>query len=139
MAGVDTAGLGEVIQNILSRFSESEKTRLVKVPFPSPSSRSLPYADTKPFFPKNIFLTGTPSTLPGLVPRLHSSIRPILAPETPIQIVQAADPSLDAWKGMAAFSQTPEFASIGVTKADYEEHGAERVKRWWGGNWNGSI
>jgi actin-related protein 5 len=31
MAGVDTAGLGEVIQNILARFSESAKSRLVKV------------------------------------------------------------------------------------------------------------
>ena len=31
MAGVDSAGLGEVIQNILARFSEAEKGRLVKV------------------------------------------------------------------------------------------------------------
>ena len=31
MAGVDTAGLGEVIQNILARFPDSEKGRLVKV------------------------------------------------------------------------------------------------------------
>lgn len=33
MAGVDSAGLGEVLQSILSRFSESEKARLVKVGF----------------------------------------------------------------------------------------------------------
>lgn len=31
MAGVDSAGLGEVIQNILNRFSDTEKGRLVKV------------------------------------------------------------------------------------------------------------
>ena len=31
MAGVDSAGLGEVLQNVLARFSESEKARLVKV------------------------------------------------------------------------------------------------------------
>ena len=31
MAGVDSAGLGEVIQNILARFSDTEKGRLVKV------------------------------------------------------------------------------------------------------------
>jgi hypothetical protein len=31
MAGVDTAGLGEVIQNVLARFPDSEKGRLVKV------------------------------------------------------------------------------------------------------------
>ena len=33
MAGVDAAGLGEVMQNILARFSDSEKGRLVKVRF----------------------------------------------------------------------------------------------------------
>jgi hypothetical protein len=31
MAGVDSAGLGEVIQNVLARFPDSEKERLVKV------------------------------------------------------------------------------------------------------------
>lgn len=33
MAGIDSAGLGEVIQNILARFSEAEKGRLVNVSF----------------------------------------------------------------------------------------------------------
>jgi hypothetical protein len=33
MAGVDSAGLGEVLQGILARFSEAEKARLVKVCF----------------------------------------------------------------------------------------------------------
>ncbi|KAF8640654.1 hypothetical protein AX17_000311 [Amanita inopinata Kibby_2008] len=31
MAGIDSAGLGEVIQNILARFSETDKEKLVKV------------------------------------------------------------------------------------------------------------
>lgn len=31
MAGVDSAGLGEVLQSILSRFSDAEKGRMVKV------------------------------------------------------------------------------------------------------------
>jgi hypothetical protein len=31
MAGVDSAGLGEVSQNILNRFSEAEKAKMVKV------------------------------------------------------------------------------------------------------------
>jgi actin-related protein 5 len=37
MAGVDSAGLGEVIQNVLARFTEEEKGRLVKVTFSSPT------------------------------------------------------------------------------------------------------
>jgi actin-related protein 5 len=31
MAGVDSAGIGEVIQNILAAFSAEERRRLVKV------------------------------------------------------------------------------------------------------------
>lgn len=31
MAGVDSAGLGEVVQNVLAPFSEAEKARLVNV------------------------------------------------------------------------------------------------------------
>jgi hypothetical protein len=31
MAGVDSAGLGEVLQNVLARFSDGDKGRLVQV------------------------------------------------------------------------------------------------------------
>ena len=34
MAGVDSAGLGEVLQNVLARFSDPEKERLAKVRTP---------------------------------------------------------------------------------------------------------
>ncbi|KAJ7836347.1 chromatin remodeling complex subunit [Mycena olivaceomarginata] len=114
MAGVDSAGLGEVIQNVLARFSDSEKGRLVK----------------------NVFLAGGPSQLPGLVPRLQATLRPILPPEMAIHIVSAADVDADPWRGMARFAQTDEFESVGVSRAEYEEHGGERVHKWWGGNWN---
>ncbi|TRM62949.1 hypothetical protein BD626DRAFT_497076 [Schizophyllum amplum] len=117
MAGLDSAGLGEVIQNILARFTYEEKGRMIK----------------------NVFLTGTPSRFPGLIERLHNALRPIMPPDMPIDIVRAADPSLDAWKGMAAFARTSEFRTVGVTRQEYEEHGGERIRRWWGGNWNGAT
>ncbi|RDX51426.1 actin-like ATPase domain-containing protein [Lentinus brumalis] len=117
MAGVDSAGLGEVLQSVLARFPDADKGRLVK----------------------NVFLTGGPSQFPGLVDRLHATLRPILPPEMPLEIVKAADPMLDAWRGMADFAKTDEFKSVGVTKAEYEEWGGERIKRWWGGNWNSSV
>ncbi|TCD67456.1 Actin- protein 5 [Steccherinum ochraceum] len=117
MAGVDSAGLGEVIQNVLARFSEAEKGRLVK----------------------NVFVTGGPSQIPNLTDKLYATLRPILPPEMPLEIVKAADPSLDAWRGMADFAKTDEFRKVGVTKAEYEEWGGERIKRWWGGNWNSSV
>ncbi|KAF8919432.1 actin-like ATPase domain-containing protein [Mucidula mucida] len=117
IAGVDSAGLGEVIQNVLSRFTDAEKGRLVQ----------------------NVFLTGAPSQFPSMIQRLHHTLRPLLLQDMPINIVRAADPTLDAWKGMAAFSMTDEFKTTGMTKADYEEHGAERIKKWWGSNWNNAF
>ena len=84
-------------------------------------------------------ITGSPSHIPGIGRRLYGTLRPILPPETSIGIRTANDPSNDAWRGMAKFSLTEEFAKVGITKADYEEHGGERIKRWWGGNWNGSV
>ncbi|EIW86258.1 chromatin remodeling complex subunit [Coniophora puteana RWD-64-598 SS2] len=118
MAGVDSAGLGEVLQGVLARFSDAEKARMVQ----------------------NVFVTGSPSKLPGLTDRIYSTLRPILPPEMHLgEIVRAADPSLDAWRGMAAFANTDEFSKYGVTKEEYEELGGERIKRWWGGNWNQSV
>jgi actin-related protein 5 len=57
----------------------------------------------------------------------------------PIEIFRAVDPSLDSWKGMAAFAKTDEFPRVCVTREEYEECGGERIKRWWGGNWNSST
>jgi actin-related protein 5 len=88
---------------------------------------------------QNIFLTGGPSQLKGLAPRLHDTLRPVLPTEMPITIVQAQDAILDSWKGMAEFSKTDDFAKTGITRQEYDEHGGERVKQWWGGNWNGGF
>lgn len=101
---------------------------------------------------QNIFLSGSPSLIPGISPRLYSTLRPLLPPEMPIEIRRADDPGMDAWRGMARFArgltsapQTEgefgmrEFEKIGMTRAEYDEMGGERVKRWWGGNWNGGY
>jgi actin-related protein 5 len=145
MAGVDSAGLGEVLQNVLASFSLSDRGLLVQVLTVSPPSLSSPPPFPTRCFPRflpcsqNVFLTGTPARMPGLSDRLHATLRPILPPEMPLRIVRAVDPSLDAWRGMAAFAQTEEFERVGVTKAEYEEWGGERIRRWWGGNWNASV
>ena len=117
MAGVDSAGLGEVLQGVLARFPDADKGRLVG----------------------NVFLTGAPAQIPGLGERLHATLRPILPPEMPLGIRRAGDAALDAWRGMADFARTDEFHRVGVTRAEYEEWGGERIKRWWGGNWNASV
>ena len=37
---------------------------------------------------------------------------------------------------MADFAKTDDLEKVSVTKELYEEWGGERIKRWWGGNWN---
>ena len=136
MAGVDSAGLGEVLQTVLASFSQADRGRLVQV-----RCRETPLLTnaTVDHISQNVFLTGSPAQMPGLADRLHATLRPILPPEMPLHIVRAADPSIDAWRGMAAFAQTEELQHVAVSKAEYEEWGGERVRRWWGGNWNASM
>ncbi|KAI0030333.1 actin-like ATPase domain-containing protein [Vararia minispora EC-137] len=117
LAGVDSAGLGEILQHVLGMFSLDVRGRLVQ----------------------NVFLTGAPAALPGLPERLEHTLRPVLPTSAPLRVVRAADPAIDAWRGMAAFARTEEFPRTGVSKAEYEEGGGERVKRWFGGNWNASL
>jgi actin-related protein 5 len=128
MAGVDSAGLGEVIHNLMPSFIESRS-----------GNGTLDYIVDRAEVIQNVFLTGSAANMPGLVPRLTSILQSLLPPGSPLKIVRAADPALDAWRGMAAFTQTEEFIRIGVTKQEYEEYGGERVKSWWGGNWNGEF
>ena len=83
-----------------------------------------------------MFVTGGPSLLRGAPERIHATLRPILSPEVPLYINRARDPQADAWKGMADYSRTDGFSRTGILKAEYEEWGGDRIKKWWGGNWN---
>ena len=130
IAGVDSAGLGEVAHGILSSFSESDKARLVKV------GNRLLFKQLLSAFQQNVFVSGSPSLLPGLTERLLVTLRPILSPGTPVNIRSAEDPTLDAWRGMARFARSPEFSNVVVTRDEYYEWGGERIRRWWGSNWN---
>ena len=85
-------------------------------------------------------MTGAPAQIPGLIPRLQNALRPILRPDMELRIVKAKDPCIDAWRGMALFAQNEaELQQALVTREEYLEWGGERIKKWWGGNWNSAI
>lgn len=97
---------------------------------------------TEPGISQNVFLTGGPALLPNLSDRIFSTIQPVLPPGTDIRVQLAGDPLLDAWHGMAALAKESDLDSPGlglITKADYEEYGGERIRKWWGGNANYTI
>ncbi|KAG8741536.1 Nuclear actin-protein involved in chromatin remodeling [Ceratobasidium sp. 414] len=110
IAGIDSAGLGEIMASLLPH------TRCGRV-----------------------FITGGPALTRGMRERVAACVRPLLDPDVPVTATRAKDPELDAWKGMSQFATTEEFRRVVVTKAEYEEWGGERIRRWWGGNWNNAI
>lgn len=81
-----------------------------------------------------MFLTGAPAQFQGLSGRIQKSIQEYMEPGSEVVVRLADDPTLDAWRGMARFSQSDDFNEYAITRADYDEWGPERIKRWWGGN-----
>ncbi|VDC01788.1 unnamed protein product [Peniophora sp. CBMAI 1063] len=91
MAGVDAAGLAELAGNVLGMFAPDVRARLAST----------------------VFLTGGAAGIPGMGERLAEELRSGLPVGSALRVVRAQDPSADAWRGMAAFAQTPAFGGVG--------------------------
>ncbi|VDK20063.1 unnamed protein product [Taenia asiatica] len=62
----------------------------------------------KPWVPRRLFLTGGPARLPGMGPRLRLELQQLLPWKedgNPLEVIVAANPGLDAWKGAQIWSQ----------------------------------
>ncbi|KAI9612385.1 hypothetical protein KEM48_004116 [Puccinia striiformis f. sp. tritici PST-130] len=94
LAGVDQAGLVEVVQYVLKEFSQDVQDQLTQ----------------------HIYLTGGHITLPNFDVRLWNSLRPILPMNSPCNIFRPnlsnQEIRLLPWKGMAKFSSSPEFFKL---------------------------
>ncbi|GAA6012257.1 hypothetical protein JCM10207_002780 [Rhodosporidiobolus poonsookiae] len=114
MGGLDQAGLAEIVEGVLRGFGENERRRLTS----------------------NIFITGQHTLVPGFDARLRDQLTPNLPVGHPLNIVRSfeADASLDAWRGLAKWSTSSEGRKAFVTRAEYDEHGAEWFKEHGWGN-----
>ncbi|VDL59285.1 unnamed protein product [Hymenolepis diminuta] len=78
--------------------------------------------------PRRLFLTGGPAALPGMPQRMRLELQQLFPwkPEgNPLDVIVAADPSLDAWKGAQTWSKIAaenDFSEL-TTRQVYEEHG----------------
>ncbi|KAK9899604.1 actin-like ATPase domain-containing protein [Cystobasidium minutum MCA 4210] len=106
LGGVDSAGIIEVIEHILKSFSASERDRLTQ----------------------NVFLTGGYSQVASFDERLKRELTSALPVGAPLGIKKASDPQLDAWRGLAKFTNSQQFKDTVVTQADYQEKGGEYIK-----------
>ncbi|OEL19183.1 Actin-related protein 5 [Dichanthelium oligosanthes] len=109
MIGIDQAGIDEMVSISLRRLMEDEsvKQRLCQ----------------------SILVTGGSSLFPGMIPRLESGIRQYRPYLSPLKLVRAADPILDAWRGAAAFAASSKFGKQTFSLADYREHGENLFHR----------
>nr|CAB3476307.1 unnamed protein product [Digitaria exilis] len=110
MIGIDQAGIDEMVSISLRRLMEDEsvKQRLCQ----------------------SILVTGGSSLFPGMIPRLESGIRQYRPYRSPLKLVRAADPIIDAWRGAAAFAASSKFAKQTFSLADYREHGENLFHRY---------
>lgn len=81
-------------------------------------------------------MSGGCSQLPNLLPRMRNTLTPLLPFRKPIKILGAvgADPALEAWRGMAQWAGTDAAKAARITRADYDEYGAEWLKEHAWGN-----
>lgn len=108
IAGVDQAGLIEIAADIIHhRFSSPEdRSRLLK----------------------DVFLTGGNTLFQGFEERFRNELRGVLPLDAALNVRQAADPVLDAWKGAAQWASGADFRQSSVSRQEYMEKGSEYMK-----------
>lgn len=74
-------------------------------------------------------MTGGNSLIPNFDARLHASVRPFLSVSSPLNVVRPKNLPFDAWTGMAKWSRTVECKQVLVTRGEYEQFGAEWIKK----------
>lgn len=102
IAGVDQAGLSEICDDILLRRVDREtSTRILQ----------------------DVFITGGQGHFLSFEERLRLELTGNLPVGSLLNVRKAADPSLDAWRGMAGWSMSDEFEAGSTTRAEYLEKG----------------
>lgn len=112
IAGLDQAGIPEIVQNILfhnygATFGAGGQLRALI---------------------ENVFLTGGPTLLPNFTERIQSELTTFLPTGAPLNVYRAQDPILDPWKGMQKWASSQDSEGCYVTKEEYEEMGSEYLK-----------
>lgn len=113
MGGVDQSGISDLAEDILTKKFGSS-TRQLSAECASIAS--------------NVFLTGGNCKIPNLKERVVREFTGFLPVDTKLNVRYADDVKLDAWRGMAKFSNSEEYKTSFVTKAEYDEYGPDYIK-----------
>ncbi|KFK33848.1 hypothetical protein AALP_AA5G067700 [Arabis alpina] len=83
----------------------------------------------QPVLYQSIILTGGSTLFPQLKERLKGELRPLVPDHFDVKITTQEDPILGVWRGGSLLASSPDFESMCVTKAEYEELGSVRCRR----------
>lgn len=108
IAGVDQAGIVEIVENIVMQRLAGNNARDDML--------------------KDIFLTGGYALFQGFEERLRTELRAVLPAEVQLAVRTAKDPVLDAWKGAASWARTAESRNAFVSREEYLEKGGEYLR-----------
>ncbi|KAG7576948.1 Actin family [Arabidopsis thaliana x Arabidopsis arenosa] len=111
LIGIDQVGLDEMAGTSIRRLLHDEK-------------------EIEERLTSSILMTGGCSLLPGMKERLECGIRMIRPCGSPIDVVRAMDPVLDAWRGASAFAANLNFLGNAFTKTDYYEKGEDWLRKY---------
>ncbi|GMH27162.1 hypothetical protein Nepgr_029005 [Nepenthes gracilis] len=111
LIGIDQAGLDEMVGVSMRRFSPKGQG------FEEKLTRS-------------ILLTGGSCLFPGMSERLEAGVRMIRPCGTPIRVIRATDPILDAWRGASVYAASFRFRDQTFSKMDYYEKGEDWLRRY---------
>ncbi|XP_055831460.1 actin-related protein 5 isoform X1 [Solanum dulcamara] len=78
----------------------------------------------------SIVVTGGSCLYPGMAERLEAGIRMIRPCGTPIKVVRATDPIMDAWCGASAYAAAVQFPQQTFSRMDYFEKGEDWLRRY---------
>ncbi|GLU09672.1 hypothetical protein SLE2022_265190 [Rubroshorea leprosula] len=82
-----------------------------------------------PVLYESIILTGGSTLFPRFAKRLEKDLRPLVPDDYHVKITTQEDPILGVWRGGSLLASSPDFESICVTKAEYEELGSARSRK----------
>lgn len=82
-----------------------------------------------PVLYESIILTGGSTLFPRFSERLEKELRPLVPDEYQVKISSQEDPILGVWRGGSLLASSPDFETMCVSKAEYEELGSARCRR----------
>ncbi|CDW79283.1 actin-related protein 5 [Stylonychia lemnae] len=110
IVGLENAGLGEILENIMNGLNNEQKAKILS----------------------HVLLTGGNTQVPNFERRIEAELRMINKAGLKINVVKSYDAQLDAWRGGAWLAQNYFFGQslqeFSISKAQYEECGHHYLK-----------